>query len=138
MGTAKRAYNILRGYVGQEYDRLSGVERISAEEELGIDVKRTFEATRGYTHTQSATSSGSPDPKSHAAKILGVETEATYNDVKKAYDRLNKRSDPSNFPAGSDESKKAAEIQRRVQWAYQVLSADVDSTEKRFRNLELE
>ena len=34
MGTGKRAYDILRGYIGKEYERLSGLDQASAEAEL--------------------------------------------------------------------------------------------------------
>lgn len=139
MSTGRRAYDLLRGYVNREYDRLSGIDRINAERELDAALDApTFEATRGYTQTVSQAPAGPSDERAHAARILGVSLNADYLEIRKTYDRLNKRGDPSNFPEGSDERKQASEIQRRVQWAFQILTADVDTTEKRFRSLEIE
>ena len=138
MGTGKRAYDILRGYIGKEYERLSGLDQASAEAELD----ETMRTTRNFTHTESTpqqtVTTDSPDAKQHAARILGVSITASYEEVKVTFDKLSKRSDPKNFPEGSSEREQAAVIQRRIYWAFQVLSQDVDSTEKRFRSLEIE
>lgn len=140
MSTGRRAYDILRGYVGREYERLQGVGEISAEQELqqSIDgMSMTTQTT--FTHTESKRVEDVPvDPKAHAARILGCDVCASFEDVRKCYEKLNKRSDPSNFPEGSQERKQASEIQRRVQWAYQTLTENVDATEKRFRSLEID
>jgi len=141
MSTGRRAYDLLRGYVGREFDRLQGVEHIQAEDELNQAIDDpTYRATRGFTHTESSqvTPSAPIDPKAHAARILGVSVDATFEDVRKSYDKLNKRASAENFPAGSAERKQAAEIQKRIQWAFQTLTDGVDSTEKRFRSLEIE
>jgi DnaJ-class molecular chaperone len=78
------------------------------------------------------------DSKAHARRLLGVKEDCTFDEIRKAYTRLNKRSDPANFPAGSAEAKKAADIQRNVNWAYNLLTATNDATERRFRTLELD
>jgi len=78
------------------------------------------------------------DKKAYARKLLGVSEGCSFADLRKAFLRLNKRSDPANFPAGSAESDKAADIQRKVNWAYGVLTEDMDATEQRFRTLELD
>jgi hypothetical protein len=57
--------------------------------------------------------------------------------VRKAFARFNKRSDPANFPAGSAEATQATEIQKRVHWAFGVLTENMDATEKRFKSLEI-
>lgn len=138
MSTGRRAYDLLRGYVGREYERLAGVERISAEQEI----EETMRTTKGFTHTESVAQVQSPiepvDQKAHAARILGVSVQASFEEVRTTFDRLSKRSNPTNFPEGSAERQQAAVIQRRVYWAFHILSEDVDATEKRFRSLEIE
>ncbi len=141
MSTGRRAYDLLRGYVGREYDRLQSVSRISAEMELEQAMNDpALGANRAFTHTESKrVEPREPvDPKAHAARILGVTPSATFEEIRKCYETLNKRSDPTNFPEGSTERSQASEIQRRVQWAYQTLTENVDATEKRFRSLEIE
>jgi len=134
MGSAQRAYNILRGYVNKEWDRISGREESSAAEEL--------DAAMATTPVKASESSAQiPAPltgKERACSILGVAAGAPFADVRKAFERLNKRSDPKNFPAGSVEAIKAAEIQKQIHWAYGTLTEGMDNTEKRFRSLEIE
>lgn len=135
MSTGRRAYDILRGYVNREWDRIKGVEFDSAEKELQ-------EALDNPTPRPAPTSSQpdetfTMDRQLTASKILGVAVNAPFNEIQKSFDRLNKRSDASNFPSGSSEAAQAIEIQRRVQWAYGVLTEGMDVTEKRFRTLEI-
>jgi DnaJ-class molecular chaperone len=73
-----------------------------------------------------------------ARRILGVSAGATFDETRRAFERLNKRGDPSRFPANSMEREHAAAIQKSVQWAYAVLTANVDAIEKRFRSLEID
>lgn len=138
MSTGRRAYDLLRGYVNTEYDRLRGVERISAEDELNEAMNSPAASASLRSPSQPPAAPAPVDPKQHAARILGVDQGASFEEVRKSYEKLNKRSDPTNFPQGSPERKQASEIQRRVQWAYQTLSDGVDATEKRFRSLEIE
>lgn len=133
MSLGGRAYNILRGYVGREWDRIQGVEADVAEQELLEYLPPTAPATQSNNVTQQV----AEDRDEHARKILGVTQDSSFSDIRKAFDRLNGRSDPDKFPIGSPEAKQAAEIQRRVQWAYQFLTRDVDPTEKRFGSLEV-
>jgi hypothetical protein len=140
MSTGRRAYDLLRGYVGREYDRLQGLERISAEDELSQSMSDPSlrAGSKGPSFPESKPSTKPIDPKAHAARILGVPAGASFEEVRKSFERLNKRSDPSNFPSGSQEREQAGEIQRRVQWAYQTLTDGVDATVKRFRSLEID
>lgn len=125
-----RAYNILRGYVSREWDRIQGVEREYAE----IELRQLEEPAK----PEKTPPSEPADQETHARRILGLSGSASYRDVRRAFDRLSRRSDPSNFPAGSPEREKAADIHKRVQWAFRVLSEGVDVTEKRFQSLELD
>jgi hypothetical protein len=79
-----------------------------------------------------------PDPKAYARRLLGVTESTPYEELRKCFERLNQRSDPSNFPAGSYEAEQAAAIQRRVNWAFSLLTEDMDPTDKRFRSLEFD
>jgi len=148
MSMGKRAYNILRGYVSTEWDRIKDLERDLATKELHTRPTPPSSPTEtplpptlsGPPLPAPTTSTPAPkyEPKAHARKLLGVSEDCSFDDLRKAYTRLNKRSDPSNFPAGSEEARKAADIQKNVNWAYNLLTATDDSTEKRFRSLELD
>ena len=130
MSTAKRAYDILRGFVAQEYERLSSIDRVSAEKELDEAPKQPPAQTETFVPRG--------NHKEQALKILGVSETASVEQIVLSYERLNERSDPSRFPTGAPEQNQAREIQRRVRWAYRVLAPELDSTELRFRTLEIE
>ena len=133
MSLGRRAYNLLRGYVHTEWERIRDVERDRANREL-VDVPLP-----PVPSSAPQTSDLAPeDQKAHARRILGVEPDAPFDEVRKCFVRLNKRSDPARFPDGSSEANEAAEIQKRVNWAYRCLTDDMDSTERRFRTLEIE
>ncbi len=136
MSSGRRAYDLLRGYVNQEWERIRGVEGKDAEDEL-------HEALRSNSvqFDRKTTSEPAPapvDPDAWARKILGVSANAEFTEIRAAFERLNSRSDPSKFPAGSQEAAQASEIQQRVRKAYAILSEGVDTTEKRFRSLEID
>lgn len=135
MSTARRAYDLLRGYVHQEWERIQGLEERAAHQELddAIDTTRTT-----YRPPQPPVKSPPLDSKAHAAAILGVLADAPFPEIRRAFDRLNKRSDPARFPAGSREAIEASEIRKRVYWAYGVLSEGIDHTERRFGSLEID
>ncbi|MGV3616424.1 MAG: hypothetical protein ACO1SV_13930 [Fimbriimonas sp.] len=140
MSTGRRAYDILRGYVNHEWERIQGVQMSDAERELYESLEPGAMATsEKATETASAPASysGTLDP-SKAREILGVGPEASFADIRASFDRITKRSDPANFPPGSAEAKQAEEIHRRVHRAYAILTEGMDSTEKRFRSLEID
>jgi hypothetical protein len=129
MSEAKRAYDMLRGFVNREWERITGVDDL-AHQELDEPVYTTT--------TRVETSATMKDPDGRARGILGVASTANFEEIKAAYDRLNLRSDPGNFPDGSVEARHAAEINQKVQWAYRHLTEKMDSTERRFRSLEID
>lgn len=139
MSTTRRAYDLLRGYVNREYDRIRGVDLDNAEKELN-------ESLQGYMPPRTPSTNQQTQPSSEpllsreerARRILGVNPGATFEEIRKSYERLNKRGDPTRFPVGSVEREQAGSIQKSVQWAYGILTANMDSTEKRFRSLEIE
>jgi hypothetical protein len=131
----KRAYNILRGHVNREWDRIQGLDRSYAEQEL----KEAMENSTPVPQPVANAEPTSPiDKKLRARQLLGIGPDAEFREIRKTFERLTKRSDPTKFPPGSPEAIQAAGIQQRVNWAYQVLTENVDVTEKRFQSLEIE
>ncbi len=140
MSTGKRAYNVLRGYINQEWDRIQGVDQDRAWRELNemVGGKNAETAAREEVMAANATPAATPEDKAaHARRLLGVAPDAGFDEIRKTFERLTKRSDPKNFPEGSDEAKHAADIQKKVNWAFGVLTEGMDATEKRFRSLEI-
>jgi hypothetical protein len=137
MSTGRRAYDLLRGYVNREWERIQGVEGDSAEQELN-------EALAGPGYRRTVQSSEVEyevvilSDEEKARQILGVGPSATFEEIRKAFDKLNQRSDPANFPAGSTEADHAADIRSRVHKAFRILSDKFDSTETRFKSLEID
>lgn len=129
MSMGRRAYDILRGYVGREWERIQGVEEDAAWKELQTE--------RAKSTKEDLPPIPVANREAHARSLLGVGPTAGFGEVRKAFERLNKRSDPTNFPAGSPEATQAAEIQKRVHWAFGVLTENMDATEKRFKSLEI-
>lgn len=134
MSVGRRAYNLLRSYVGHEWERIKGVEQRSAEQEL----KEAIDSPSPPKAKTEQKAAAPYDEKAHAREILGVSQDANYAAIRKAFERLSKRSNPSNFPEGSIESRKAEEIHKKVHWAFSILADGVDVTERRFRSLEID
>lgn len=135
MSMGRRAYDLLRGYVNREWDRIRGVEESDAYRELEAATKTPH---GGDIPSTSSDSMPAHDPKGFARSVLGVGEKATFAEIRRAFERLSRRSDPANFPAGSNEQRQAAEILKRVNWAYRVLTEDANEVEKRFGSLEIE
>lgn len=140
MNEAKRAYNILRGYVSREWDRIKEVERDLAENELDEAMREPAAKGAKAEDIEAATDelAVQVDREGIARKMLGVKEDATFATIRTTFERIRKRSDPTRFPADSPEQKQAEQILKRAYWAYNVLTENVDSTEKRFRSLQIE
>jgi hypothetical protein len=135
MSSGKRAYDMLRGYVNHHMDRIRDVDVSSAWDELN----EAISGPKEVSETPEPVPVQAPvDQKTLARRILGVNEDAVFEDVRKAYERLRKRSDPTNFPEGTEERKTAQELHQRIETAYRILSADVPAIDKRFKNLEIE
>jgi len=135
----RRAYDLLRGYIGREYDRIQGIDFDGAAKEL----KEAFQNPMKPGETPVAPPAARPrvsaaDRHDQACTVLGVPKDADFSGIRTAYERLNRRSDPTNFPKGSAEALQAGLIQRRVQDAYRLLADQADATEVRFKSLEIE
>lgn len=138
MSGGKRAYNLLRAYVGREWDRIKSWERQNALEELEqtlpgskaetgeVSEKLVVYVPEGTTHEEAA------------RQILGVAKDAPFVEVRKTYERLSKRADPARFVEGSPEQRQANEIQRKIHWAYKILTEHTSDAEKRFGSLEID
>lgn len=136
MSTGRRAYDVLRGYVNQEWERIRGADDKDALTELddsvdgkSVQARQSTAVIREYIPE---------DPMGWARRVLGVTQDAEFTEIRKAFERLNSRADPSKFPLGSAEQRQASDIQRRVQQAYGILTEGIDSTEKRFKSLEID
>lgn len=126
----------MRGYVNREWDRIQGLERSDALQELEDSLDPS---SPDYKMPPTPTVEVPPeDARTHARRVLGVSETADFETIRQAFDKLMKRSDPARFPADSAESRQASDIQTRVSWAYGVLTEGVDETEKRFRSLEID
>ncbi|MFN3728117.1 MAG: hypothetical protein ACK4XJ_00180 [Fimbriimonadaceae bacterium] len=135
MSTGKRAYSILRGYVHREWERLSKLEWLQAEQEL--DTPTTPDASR----VEIARKVVHIPPEERPAKarsVLGVGAEASFGEIRAAFERLEERCRPERFPENTLERLEAEDIYRNVHWAYQVLTENVDVLEKRFGTLEVD
>lgn len=133
MSTGERAYRILKGYISREWDRVRSLERRLAEEELEQIGPPNPPRTAPETELRAGA-----DPRARARRILGVSEDATFRTIHQAFTRLNRRSDPRNFPAGSEEAQIAARLREQVHWAYRVLTEGMDNRELRFGSLELD
>jgi hypothetical protein len=135
MSSARRAYDILRGYINREFDRIQDVARSSAEDELNQALDGPVMPTQTVGRDFDVVILTDEEK---AREILGVGPAASFEEIKKAFNRLNERSDPAKFPEGSAEARKATEIRSRVHKAYRILSDKFDVTERRFRSLEID
>jgi hypothetical protein len=146
MKDAQRVVNVLRSYIGREWERVKEIEKQLARDELNQAT-----ATPGgqppasppaVPSTSAPAASGSSlteaDLDRQARAILGVEPDADFPTIRKAYEKLEKRSRPGKFPEGSPESNVAAALRARVDWAFKFLSRHASEVEKRFSSLEID
>ena len=143
MSEMQRAYDLLRGYVGREWDRIKDIEWTEAAKELlapsGAPAEMTGEAMAAQAAPQAPTPSPiTTDYNALARQILGVTPEDDFPTVRKAFERLNTRTQETLFPTGSEEATQAARLREKVTWAYQFLTVGTDEMEKRFGSLEIE
>jgi hypothetical protein len=141
MSEIRRTYDLLRGYVNREWDRIRSIEWQSAWQELESSLRGPEPDPDAEAETASSAApqvADGVDLDEVARNILGVRADAEFETVRDAFRRLHRRSDPSSFPAGSKEAANAARIQQRVNWAYARLTANTSETSRRFRSLEID
>lgn len=142
MSLGRRAYDLLRAYVGREWERIEGVFEKDARSELdqflksGEPVQRPASSQPPTVEPTVPAAQGKMSFES-ARRVLDLEADATLDDLKRNYKRLSERSLPTNFPEGSEERKKAAQVHLRVQEAYDLLLPILDERLKRFQSLDL-
>ncbi len=140
MGVGDRAYNLLRAYIGREWERIENVREVSAREELNsyLQGPKPQPAETQPPRAEEPKKAVERSKREEAYEILGLPSNATLDDLKRAHARLSERSLPAHFPEGSDERKKAAEIHLRVQEAYDILLPLLDPRLKRFQSLDIQ
>lgn len=144
---SNRAYNLLRAYIGREWDRI---------ESLPGDARRELDDYLNHRQHQSETTPDEPRPAEparaakqsqkseeereieEAYRVLKLEPQATLADLKRSFKTLSERSLPTNFPDDSAEQKKAEAIHERVQKAYDLLLPMLDPRLRRFKSLWIE
>ncbi len=134
MDGARRAYDILRGYIGHEWERISAAEPDPAREAFEREMAKLPQPPPAAVPPGV---SGALTPEA-ARGILGAEPGETFGAIKRRYDRLSERADPARFPKGSEEARQAANIRTRVNAAFAVLRDAADPTDRRFGTLEIE
>lgn len=147
MSTGDRFYRLLRAYVNHEWDRIRGVvdeaySRSAAEAELNEALNRG--QTTPASGLPSPTPSSTPGTPAKGPEnllvvhynVLGLPAGSDFALVRHAYERLSHRSDPSRFPEGSEEAKRAQEVRKRVEDAYHALRRALDPSAARFSDLE--
>jgi hypothetical protein len=144
LSTGRRAYDLLRAYIGHHWERLEDLFEADARKELndylkGPQLPDTPPPIPGDAPVR-ATDDDLTKPMSVATayKVLDLSPDATLAELKATYKRLFERSLPTNFPEASEERKKAAIVHLRVQEAYEVLLPRLDTRLKRFSSLEIE
>jgi DnaJ-domain-containing protein 1 len=118
--------------MGQQWERIQSLERELALAELNAP------GSSSVSETPEPAVADLRDHNREARLILGVSESASFDEVRKAYLKLVERSQPNRFVPGSEESRQADHVLRRVQWAYTLLTESTPSTEKRFRSLEID
>lgn len=76
------------------------------------------------------------DSLAYHYRLLGVEPGADFVAVQAAYNKLAARSDPSRFPAGSQEEQEAQGIRKRLDASFETLRDALDPTARRFDLIE--
>jgi len=140
MREAKRAYNVLRAFVNQEFDRIKSVDVMDAWRELDATPGQPASSAENSV-TDSTTLSaeaGANELEATARTILNVTAKASFDEIRKAYERISRRVQPEQFTEGTPEAQQAGELLRKATWAYQFLTKDISVAERRFRSLEIE
>jgi hypothetical protein len=136
LGLANRAYNLLRAYIGREWERIEDISESSARRELNDYLTGP---SKGAKPQEVPMKPPLPSDSAGAAmSILGVERTSTLAELRRNYKRLFERSLPANFPEGTSERNKAETIHKKVQEAYDLLLPLFDPRLKRFQSLDID
>lgn len=138
MSTARRAYDILRGYVNDGWERIQGSEEGAAEKELREAVEQPYERPAPSARKVDPETSVSSMSVETARRLLDVPSTATTKQIAAAYDKLKAGVNPDRFPKGSDAQARARHLLFLIGAANRVLCENIDPTIKRFEGLEIE
>lgn len=140
MSSTRRAYDILRGYVNNGWDKITGVEETDAERELREAMEQPYQP-RGYA----ASAVGEERPQmvsslsvESARKLLNVSADATTKQIRSAKEKIRADVDPKKFPEGSDAQARAKHLLFMIDGAERVLVENQDPTIRRFEGLQIE
>ena len=155
MGISRRIRRIIKGYMKTARERLDELEaELNARRELedylepagGTDVHRHTENAPRQTHSEPmpaeqgrGTDTATPmstDLLAHF-RLLGIPPNADIRQAQEAYKRLMERAKPERFPEGSEERRRAEQICRRIQQAFDAVRQYLDPTSARFDRLEI-
>lgn len=137
MSEFDRVFNLGRAYAGKAQDALFGetnaetkaVKELNQALDQGVAMKKTEQQEFRAQITAMS--------DEEAEIILGVPTKAPFTQLKSQLDLL--MGHLAEFEKKQPEKKEIATRERkRIERAFAVLSAKVDSTEKRFGSLEIE
>jgi hypothetical protein len=137
MSEAKRAYNVLRSYVNQEWERIRGIDLHDAWQELNGPTPTTLKEPTASI-PDPTTASAPNELEATARTILNVTAKADFEEIRVAFEKINRRVQPENFESGTSEATHAQELLRKATWAYQFLTKDMSPAERRFKSLEIE
>lgn len=134
MSTPGRAYDLLRAYVNDTYERIfvpgdDGAARAEFDRELAATLPPV---------PRMAAKVEAPMTLDDARRILGVKPDAAFGEIRRERERLLERCDPERFAKGSDERRRAANVRTKVEAAYLALREAADATDRRFGTLEIE
>ena len=137
MSEFDRVVNLGRAYAGKAQDAIFGSG--SPEEKAVSELNQALEqgVTVKPTEQQIVRSQIAAMSEEEAEIILGVPTGASFTQLKSQYDLL--LGHLADFEKKLPDKKQIATRERqRIEKAFSLLSAKVDSTEKRFGSLEIE
>lgn len=135
-----RFKRLVSGYISREYDRIKDLELFQASQEMEQSSGPAAYSERLNTPKESAPKVAlTPEEKVELArKIFEVPTDATYEQIRKSYETLMAKSDPSQYDPKSANYTKALDIQRKLKSYFELLTQHFSNTEKRFKSLEID
>jgi len=147
MGILRRIALVVRSYFATAQERIDSIAAAEEAREAAAR-KKAIEEIKSWTQEadlgpgETAATARRADAARQARlsadyRLLGLSPGADLAAVEDAWRRLSARADPKRFPAGSQEEKRAAEILKSVNEAYERIRESLIPTEGRFGKLEL-
>lgn len=153
MGITRRIQRIIKGYMKTARERLDDLEAELARREMEDDLHpgdaggaklpgTATPAPAGYSPITTGQDKV-PDAEQLSAdrqmsfRLLGLPPNATLEQLETTYAHLMKRADPTRFPEGSEERKRAEDIRHKIESAYRAVRDYMDSTYARMRRINL-